>query len=159
MKDAPRVKARKHEIMKCVQSESTDGSASRSKHPTDVPLYQISSHQIKSRRATASWGFRGSARIACRGCTRHGGRGATPGTGPAFGPLDVLALPSTTSCLVSASWESVGRRSNGSIRKPPPPSHADSQVQSANATACDSARSPPALRRKSPARLLHACAS
>jgi hypothetical protein len=61
-------------------------NASKSKHTANISLYQVSSCQIKCRRAT--W-FRGSAPSWSR--TRNRGQGAKPGTGPAWGRLGLLA--------------------------------------------------------------------
>jgi hypothetical protein len=150
--------------------EDTDGpqaNASKSKHAANISLYQVSSCQIKCRRAT--W-FRGSA--PSWSCTRNRGQGAKPGTGtgPAsmgasrsvgqLGPpphhdaLEAL-LVLRTLCLVSASWESVGRRDptarlggrNPHGSRPPAclPDAPNVNGKCKCTTACDSARACPAL--------------
>jgi hypothetical protein len=130
------MKARNHEmcsvrsIRTVPRANGANGAkASKSKHAADIPLYHISSCQIKCRRAT--W-FRGSA--PCWSCTSHRGQGAKPGTGPAWGASRSVGQlgpePSTPSSsrrtpyvvprvsLLGICWP---ERSNGSTRRPQPP--------------------------------------
>jgi hypothetical protein len=127
-----------------VKYSPTGCSASKSNSPTEVPLYQISSYQI---RAMRSWGFRGSARIAS-GVVQDTVDQA--GIGPAIGgPLDALAFLNDHDfgprvSLLGICWP---ERSNGldsESAAPIPRRFPDAP----NPNACDSARKSPALRRK-----------
>jgi len=168
------MKARNHEMCSVRTIRMVlQANASKSKHTANISLYQVSSCQIKCRRAT--W-FRGSAPSWSR--TRNRGQGAKPGTGPAWGRLGLLAnlallalllittqsrhstldsrgTPCCTLCLVSASWKSVGRRDptarlggrNPHGSRPPAclPDAPNVNGTCKCTTACDSARACPAL--------------
>jgi hypothetical protein len=85
----------------------TGCSASKSNYPTDVPLYQESRCRIRAMRSRGIEVRHGSPRSR----TRH--RGSSRDRSSGRGPLTLTRWPSsmiTTPGLVSASWESVGRR-------------------------------------------------
>lgn len=81
--------------------------------------YAFVPFRIKYRAVKSSAGVPRSVEVSAPSwsCTRHGGQGAQPGTGPAWGASRSVGQPGPphhdalrSLCLVSASWESVGRR-------------------------------------------------
>jgi hypothetical protein len=84
-----------------------------------IPPICLCTFRIKYRAVKSSAGVPRSVEVSAPSwsCTRHGGQGAQPGTGPAWGASRSVGQPGPphhdalrSLCLVSASWESVGRR-------------------------------------------------
>lgn len=145
--------------MKGVLSEYTDGSASKSKHPADMPLYlsyQISSCQIKCRRATERRGFGTKLELHKTRWTGSpaGDRSSMGGvsicwpTWPSSSRRTPFVVPRVS--LLGICWP---ERSNGSTRRPQPPWIPTSCIPpgcnkcKCKCTACDSARACPVLPR------------